>query len=82
MNEYEELIDIIRKQGMYFNPPTIKIGKMINKSCIKIKEQELDAGDYILSDHLFGALNNNDEVALIFSTDINKYIVLARVVKP
>lgn len=82
MNEYEELIDIIRKQGMYFNPPTIKIGKMTNKSCIKIKEQELDAGDYILSDHLFGTLNNNDEVALIFSPDINKYIVLARVVKP
>lgn len=82
MNEYEEFINIIRKQGMYFNPPSIKIGKMTNKTCIKVKEQNLDEDDYILSDHIYGTLNKDDEVVLVFCCDINKYIVMAKVVKP
>lgn len=62
MNTYERLIEQMRKAGMYYNGPTIQMGKILPDGKIKIGDLPIQKGDYLLDCNL--RLNADKKVYL------------------
>lgn len=52
MNGYERIINQMRQQGRYHNPPTIQIGEVGDNKTIKVGDAPLDKDDYLLDCNL------------------------------
>ena len=52
MNQYEEILDLMRKEGKKDNPPSIQIGIMKNAEVCAIGELMLSRDDLLIAEHL------------------------------
>lgn len=52
MNGYEELVEAIREEGKYYNPPPIQIGIVMERGKVKLDTNILDTDDYYIDCNL------------------------------
>lgn len=90
MNAYEEILNIMRKEGSKGNPAPIQIGIMDSPTECHIGELRLYEGDLLIAEHLktgylkdaatfIGGLQKGDKVATYRVSD-EIYIILERLV--
>lgn len=91
MNPYERFVQQFRNCGRYYNAPSPEIGIMRKDGKIKLDTMELDTDDYLMDCNLFlkegtdskeNALKEGDKVLILKISDVELYILLAKVVEP
>lgn len=89
MNAYEELLQVMRKEGKKENPASIQLGIMTSATSCKIGKLTLSESDLLIAEHLktgyqsenafIEPLKSGDKVAIYRMSD-ELYLILERLV--
>lgn len=80
MNAYEQIIDLMRKQGGVNNLPVPRRAEMTASTKCDIGDLVLDSDDLLVADHLKGELKKGDTV-LVQRIDDETYAIIERLVE-
>lgn len=76
MNNYEKLLEIMRKQGRRDNPEHPQLARVVD-GYVVCGEQKLDQDDYLIAEGI--ELIEND-IVLVLQISDSQYIVMCKVV--
>lgn len=78
MDRMEQLVQVMRRQGRYHNPPGIHIGIAQEGQGIRYRDLLLKKSDYLLPEGL--AVKKGDRLVFCYCEDRECYLVLCKVV--
>ena len=76
---YAEMLNMMREQGKKDNPTTPQLGIMQSSNSVKVDDLILNAEDLYIADTYKDILVRGD-IVVIQKLNMNKYIILAKVV--
>lgn len=87
MNQYEKLIEQMRKAGRFYNPQVPEIGIVGHDGRVKIGSGIINKSDYSVSSNLavtegINHLEEGDKVLLMKVNGTEEFILIAKVVAP
>ncbi len=80
---FKLIIDVMRKEGSIYNPPSVMLGKVINPApdlLISVNGLQLDKDDLKAAEYLTGSLKNGDEVVILPAADKKVFLIICKVV--
>lgn len=82
-NPYNGILNLIKEQNKNSSSSTVVIGKVINSNplAISIGELFLNSEDFMVNENI-KSFNKGDTLAMMPTSNKQKYIVLCKVVKP
>lgn len=78
MNQYEQLLEIMKKMGSKTNPEELRLAEAVSSTEIKVGGNKLDADDYKINENIKDL--KAGDLVLVYKIRDDLYIIICKVV--
>lgn len=78
MNQYEQLLELMKRMGSKTNPETLQLAEVVSSTEIRLGGNKLDADDYKINENIKDM--KAGDLILVYKIRDDLYVIICKVV--